>query len=183
MYDLSNVLTAIASCSATFVAIIGGLIANKAISDSSEKGSIRNQLKQINAEIHSNDTRIDELSRWLEEDDAEEFIGDHLDNLLQLRQLEDIYDSSSKDEPTFEDLQPYWERAIAAKNYTNRQINRNLETVMKFLAVWRNNSTLFSITYSSNIGRKLSMEQLVLCCVLVHWIGSGAFTMQNSAQT
>lgn len=132
MYDLSNALTTIASCSATFAAIIGGLIANKAISDSSEKGAIERQLKQIDAEINSHDTRIDELSRWLGEDDAKDFIGDHLDDLLQLRQLTDIYDGFSKEEPTFEDLQPYWERAIAAiKLYrqTDKQESRNSDEI------------------------------------------------------
>lgn len=131
-YDLSNVLTTMASCSATFVAIIGGLIANKAISDSSEKESIRNQLKQIDAEINLNDTRIDELSCWLNEYDAKDYVDDHLCDLLQLKPLEDIYDNSNKNDPKFENLKPYWERAIAAiKLYqqTDEQEPRNTDKI------------------------------------------------------
>ena len=114
MYDLSSALTTIASCSATFVAIIGGLIANKAISDSSEKESIQNQLKQINAEIASTQTQIDELGSWLDEDKAEDFIDDHLNDLLQLKPLADIYDRSKPNILEFDVLKSYWDRAINA---------------------------------------------------------------------
>ena len=83
-YDLTGILSAMVGCSATFVAIIGGLIANKGLADRAEKESIDRQLSQIGIEIDIIDTRIDNVDSWLNTYNAKEFIHENIDELLTI---------------------------------------------------------------------------------------------------
>lgn len=113
-YDLTDILSVMIGCTATFVAIIGGLIANKAISDTAEKESIDKQLQQIDAEIKVNNDNIERLNKWLLESDAEDFIDSNVDELFEKAELIDIYDSDDDNRSTYEELLPYWNKAKKA---------------------------------------------------------------------
>lgn len=113
-YDLSGILSVMIGCTATFVAIIGGLIANKAISDNAEKESIDKKLEQIDAEITINNKNIDELNEWLNEYNAKDFIQSNLEALLNGEQLYEIYDSDDSNDIDFDKMLPYWNKALEA---------------------------------------------------------------------
>ncbi len=113
-YDLTDILSVMIGCTATFVAIIGGLIANKAISDAAEKELIDNQLQQIDAEIKVNNDNIERLNKWLLESDAEDFIDSNIDELFDKAELADIYDSDDDNRISYEELLPYWINAKKA---------------------------------------------------------------------
>lgn len=113
-YDLSGILSVMIGCTATFVAIIGGLIANKAISDNAEKESIDKKLEQIDAEIIINNKNIDELNEWLNKYNAKDFIQSNLESLLNGEQLSEVYDSDDSNDIDFDEMLPYWNKALEA---------------------------------------------------------------------
>ncbi len=112
LYDLTTVLTTMVACTSTFVAIIGGLIANKAISDTAEKESIDRQLQQINAELTVNEKELDGLYKWIDEYNAKDFIRDNLEALLEKKPLSAVYDSDDSNQIEYSDLLPYWDKAL-----------------------------------------------------------------------
>lgn len=113
-YDLNDILSVMIGCSATFVAIIGGLIANKAISDTAEKETIDKQLQQIDAELTINRKELEWLYEWVDEYNAKDFVRDNLDALLDKSQLSDVYDTDNSNEMDYDNLLPYWNKALAA---------------------------------------------------------------------
>lgn len=133
LYDLTSVLSAMTACTATFVAIIGGLIASKAISDRAEKESVDRQLYQLDMEIETLDRNIEYLSNWLNESNAKDFIREHINELLDNKPLSDIYDSSDENEIEYEDMLVYWNDAIAAINLyrANLSSERNNQGIPK----------------------------------------------------
>ncbi len=113
-YDLRDVLSVMIGCTATFIAIIGGLIANKAISDNAEKESIDKKLEQIDAEITINNKNIDELNEWLNKYNAKDFIQSNLESLLNGEQLSEFYDADDSNDIDFDAMLPYWNKALEA---------------------------------------------------------------------
>ena len=111
-YDLTDILSVMIGCTATFVAIIGGLIANKAISDTAEKESIDKQLQQIDAEIAINEKELDWLYNWIDEYNAKDFIRDNLEDLLNEKPFSEVYDPHDSIEIEYSKLSDYWEKAI-----------------------------------------------------------------------
>lgn len=132
-YDLNNILSVMIACTATFVAIIGGLIANKAITDRAEKESIERQLSQIKLEIEIADKKVDSLDEWLNVRNAKDFIRDHLDELLAEENLGDFYEDADNEDITQEELLPYWNKALEAvkKFKANAYEERNKDNVPK----------------------------------------------------
>lgn len=117
-YDLTDILSVMIGCSATFVAIIGGLIANKAISDKAEQESIERQLYQIDTEYTVNEEHIQNINMWLNEYNAREFIHENIDELLDGKSLFDVYDNDNDNEIEYDELLPYWDKSLkAAKLY------------------------------------------------------------------
>lgn len=111
-YDLTDILSVMIGCTATFVAIIGGLIANKAISDTAEKESIDKQLKQIHAETAINEKDLDWLYNWIDEYNAKEFIRNNLEDLLNQKQFSEVYDPNDSIEIEYSKLSDYWGKAV-----------------------------------------------------------------------
>lgn len=129
-YDLSPVLSTITASSATFIAIIGGLVANKAISNFAEKESIEHQIELNDSELEFSQNRFEELSKIVCEMDAEDYIRDNLEDLIQCKSLSEIYDKTADTFISFDELLPYWDKAIdAVKIYTKLYQNSlgNLE--------------------------------------------------------
>ena len=132
-YDLTSVLSAMTACTATFVAIIGGLIASKAISDRAEKESVDRQLSQLDMDIEALDRNIDYLSDWLNESNANDFINEHINELIDGKPLNIVYDSSDENEIEYEDMLVYWNEAIAAIELfrANTSSERNKQGIPK----------------------------------------------------
>ena len=51
MYDLTTVLTTIAACSASIVAIVGGFIASKLIAINTERDEVNTRISELDEEI------------------------------------------------------------------------------------------------------------------------------------
>lgn len=112
--DLTTVLSTIIACSATFVAIIGGLIANKAITDRAEKESIERQLSQIDLEISAIDGNIESVSNWIIEYNAKEFIQKNIVELLDEKPLLEVYSSEDSNDIDYDELLPFWNDVLGA---------------------------------------------------------------------
>ena len=113
-YDLTTILSTMIACSATFVAIIGGLIANKAISDRAEKEAIERQLSQIDLEISAIDRDIDSVSNWINEYNAKEFIQENIDELLDGKPLVEVYNHDDSNDIEYDEMLPFWDSVLDA---------------------------------------------------------------------
>lgn len=134
-YDLTTILTTMVACTSTFAAIIGGLIANKAISDTAEKESIDRQLQQIAAELKVNKKELNGLYKWIDTYNAKDFIRNHLEELISRAPLADVYDHDDNNEIEYDDLLPYWDKAlIALKRFSaTADSEKNNDDVPKIL--------------------------------------------------
>lgn len=112
IYDFTTQLSTMASCSATLIAIIGGLVANKVISLSAEKQSAQNRITQIDEEFKRCDEKISELTEWIDYYDAEEYIDDNLDDLLELKELSEVYVDTPDNSMSYDEMLPYWNKAL-----------------------------------------------------------------------
>ncbi|MCD7723964.1 MAG: hypothetical protein LUI12_00160 [Clostridiales bacterium] len=110
-YDLTSFLTTIAAASASIVAILGGFIASKLISLSSERSAAIERLKQITEEL---DVRTSEKNRIQAENDADDafdFVREHITALMSNESLDAIYDESERPVLQKSVLSDYWDKA------------------------------------------------------------------------
>lgn len=111
MYDLTNVLITISAASASFVAILGGFIASKLISINAERNSNDERLKEIEREKEFLYKQNNKLIQELLEEDSLVFILEHISELIEQKEVEDVYDSGVVQGIQIEDLRPFWNRA------------------------------------------------------------------------
>lgn len=114
MYDLTSVLTTIAACSASLVAILGGFIASKLIAINTDRDEISTRLSELDEEIAFFTEERDMLQAQLDEDDALDFIDEHIDSLIGKRLLDDVYKEEERPQLEKGVLLPYWSRAEQA---------------------------------------------------------------------
>lgn len=124
-YDLTAVLTTIAAASASIVAILGGFIASKLISISSERSDALNHLRQINEELEFHLSERDEIQAENDEDDALDFIRDTVDDLYAGNSLENVYSSVDHPSISMESLKPYWDRAVILNEQFQERVKRD----------------------------------------------------------
>ena len=106
-------LATIASCSATFIAIIGGMIANKAISDAAEKEVIENQINNIDVEIKQLEQELQNVKKTIAESKAKEFILKNMNDLLQGKDIEKVLcDKVEEYDEYKKQFTSYWEKAL-----------------------------------------------------------------------
>lgn len=112
MFDLTSFLTTISAGSASFVAILGGLIAQKAIDINNERTAVEEEIKELREQKKLLEDEIADREDWMEEDDAISFIGRHPKELLQ---GEDFLTAADLDDMSgYEDLESldaYWKKA------------------------------------------------------------------------
>lgn len=111
MYDLTTVLTTIAACSASIVAILGGFIASKLIALNAERDEANTRISEIDEEIEYFTEERDMLQAQLNEDDALDFIRENIAHIVKRSSLDDIYKEEEHPRLEKEILQPYWSRA------------------------------------------------------------------------
>lgn len=106
-------LATIASCSATFIAIIGGMIANKAISDAAEKEVIENQINNIDVEIKQLEQELQNVKKTIAESKAKEFILKNMNDLLHGKDIEKVLcDKVEEYDEYKKQFTSYWEKAL-----------------------------------------------------------------------
>lgn len=112
MYDLTSILTTIAACSASFVAILGGFIASRLISLNAERDEIQTRLSEINEEIVFYEKERNTSQSAIDEDDALDFIIDNIVGIIEEESLDTVY--KEENHPRIEKavLIPYWEKAM-----------------------------------------------------------------------
>ena len=112
MYDLTSFLTTISAGSASFVAILGGLIAQKVIEINNERTAVEEEIKELQEQKILLEDEIANREDWMEEDDAISFIGQHAKEFLT---CEDFTDAVDPDDlhgyEDLESLEAYWKKA------------------------------------------------------------------------
>lgn len=111
MYELTTVLTTIAACSASIVAILGGLIASKLIALNTERDEVKARITELNEEIDFFTQECDMLQEQLDEDDALDFIEENVQCLIQKEKFSNIYKEENRPQLPRDVLQVYWSRA------------------------------------------------------------------------
>ena len=111
MPDLT-LFSTIASASASFVAIIGGLIASKLITINGERESIDARILELDELIDMKSKEEQSIAQELDEDDALDYITDHIDNIADKTPLADVYEADKPQRLEFETLEEYWNIAI-----------------------------------------------------------------------
>ena len=107
IYDLTTLLSTIAATSASFVAILGGFIASKLISISSDRNGVIKRLQDIDEEISYRNAVLNNAREQNNQEDALYFILDNIEALIDDNELERVYD---EEKPNIElyDLAPFW---------------------------------------------------------------------------
>ncbi len=112
---LTAMLTTISAASASFVAILGGFIASKLLSINGERDAVAGQIANLTAQIDQKQKKEDRYRHEVNEHDAIYFIIKHIDDFYGRVELREIYDSDEKPGIDFDDMQPFWEKAVAFK--------------------------------------------------------------------
>lgn len=110
-YDLT-LFSTIASASASFVAIIGGFIASKLIAINADRSAVDDRIVETEELFHLKMEQAEELKMELADDDALDFIEDHMDALAEGKPLSEVYETNKTQRLEYEDMIPYWNRAI-----------------------------------------------------------------------
>ena len=134
MYDLTTVLTTVAACSASIVAIVGGFIASKLIAINAERDEVDTRISELDEEIEFFTEERDMLQELLDEDDALDFICGNIIYIVNRSSLDDAYKEEERPRLEKEALQPYWSkaektysqyRAIVKKTMNNYEENED----------------------------------------------------------
>lgn len=109
--DLTGFYYSIAGCSATIVAIIGGFIASKLISISSERDGIVEKLRELDELLALKKEQEADITQMLEEDDALDFIKDHIKELVEGNTFAQTYKPEEKERLEADVLEEYWKKS------------------------------------------------------------------------
>lgn len=110
--NLTAMLTTISAASASFVAILGGFIASKLLSIIGERDSVTGQIANLAAQIDQKQKREDWYRYQVNEHNAVSFIISHTNELYKNDPIQKIYDSDDSPGIDFDDLLPFWEKAV-----------------------------------------------------------------------
>lgn len=126
MYKLSNLLTTIAGCSATVIAIVGGFIGSKLIALNTEREEVLTCLSEIDAEIRFKSKKVADAKETLDEDDALDFIKKNIKSVVLEQSLDKVYKKEERLNLSEEELNPYWNRAVKiSKRLSNILLNKD----------------------------------------------------------
>lgn len=110
--DFSSFFYSIAGCSATIIAIVGGFIASKLISISSDRDNILDKIKEIDDEINIKTKQRDDVIEKLDDNDAIEFVRNNVSMLVDRRSIDIVYKPEEKPELDYFKMGKYWKRAL-----------------------------------------------------------------------
>lgn len=111
-YDLTSLLTTISSASASFIAILGGLITSKLLTISGEREAVLSKIASSHQLYDSKKALRDTLLHENNEKKALDFIDSNFKSFMHSDDLDTVY-NSVKIPPSIsiEDLRPFWDRA------------------------------------------------------------------------
>lgn len=115
--DITSLLLAIASLSASFVAILGGFIASRLITISSERAACSSQLREVSGQLvyYRGIRNIIDTNR--SEEDAIRYIYHHMAEMVEGKSLDDVYEEAELQSIDFVELEPLWKRAQEVKAF------------------------------------------------------------------
>lgn len=112
MYDLTSFLTTISAGSASFVAILGGLIAQKVIEINNGRTAVVEEIRELNEQKHLLEDDIAVHEDWIAEDSGISFIIQHIKELLGGEIFSDAVDlNEMSGHENLESLASYWNDA------------------------------------------------------------------------
>ena len=123
--DLNSLLLTIASLSASFVAILGGFIASRLITINSERASCLSQLQSVTDQLVYYEGTRSVLNRKLNEEDAIRYIYNHMAQLVEEEDIDDVYEDTELQSIDLEDLKPLWEKAQMIKSHFDDHLQSN----------------------------------------------------------
>ena len=110
--DYSIFFYSIAGCSATIIAIIGGFIASKLISISTDIDNILDKIKEIDDELNMKTKQHEVIIEKLNDDDALDFVRDNVSMLVDNRSIDIVYKPEEKPKLDYFTMEQYWQRAL-----------------------------------------------------------------------
>ena len=112
MYDLTSFLTTISAGSASFVAILGGLIAQKVIEINNERAAVEEEIRELNEQKQLLEDDIADHDVWIAEDEGISFISQHIKELLGEESFTEVIDlDEMSGYEDLESLASYWKDA------------------------------------------------------------------------
>lgn len=113
--DIYSLLMTIASLSASFVAILGGFIVSRLITINSERSLYAGQLREVTGQLIYYRGVRNLIDKNRTEEDAIRYIYDHMTELVEGENLEDIYEENELQSIDIIDLEPLWKCAQEIK--------------------------------------------------------------------
>lgn len=136
IYDLTTLLTTIASISASFVAILGGFIASKLISISENRSSTLDKLRSLDKEISVKISLKESLQDENNESDALDFIDANFLSFARNGDLDKLYTSLSSPSIEKEAMRPFWNIGQEVlSQYNNALQSHNYKTADEIQAI------------------------------------------------
>jgi hypothetical protein len=123
--DHTALLLAIASLSASFVAILGGFIASRLITINSERASCLSQLQNVIDKLFYHEEMRSMLDKSLNEEDAIRFIYNHMAEFVEGDNIGDVYEDTELQSIDLDDLEPLWERAQTIMERFDEHLQNN----------------------------------------------------------
>lgn len=123
--DTTALLLAIASLSASFVAILGGFIASRLITITSERSALLSQLQNATDQLILCESTRFVLNKKLNEEDAIRFIYDHMAELVDGENIDNVYEDTELQFIDLNDLKPLWNKAQTIKSCFDEFIQQN----------------------------------------------------------
>ena len=114
-YDLTSLLITISAASASFSAILGGIIGSKLLSINGDRDINSQQIDDLTEELILKVERRDRFEYRVNADDAISFITEKMREFYQGQKLEEVYSNVDHPEIEYEILVPFWQKATELK--------------------------------------------------------------------
>lgn len=107
--DLTSLISTIISSTAALVAIIGWLLVSRVISLSNDQSFLKRKIDEINISIESKTDLVNSITKFLFEDDLDDFVTkDNMKLLIKDYSLEEIIKEDDYTYLSKEELEPYF---------------------------------------------------------------------------
>ena len=114
-YDLTSLLITISAASASFSAILGGIIGSKLLSINGDRDINSQQIDDLTEELILKVERRDRFDYRINADDAISFITEKMREFYQGQKLEEVFSNADHPGIEYEILVPFWQKATKLK--------------------------------------------------------------------
>lgn len=114
-YDLTSLLITISAASASFSAILGGIIGSKLLSINGDRDINSQKIDDLTEELILKVERRDRFDYRVNADDAISFITKKMSEFYQGQKLEEVYSNADHPGIEYEILVPFWQKATELK--------------------------------------------------------------------